>query len=213
MPNRLGLSIPYTLYISQQLEDADVTPVTVSPGGSAAPGKRRRDHEAVDSLAAFLSMPGYLIRRSKQMSTGIFTDNCRQFGITPIQFAALIILRLRPAIDQTELGEFAALDPSTAGDVIARLERRGLLQRHEQGQRRVCELTHEGALLLDQVTPLVANAQRRLVGGLTAREQAQLLRLLSKMNGVSNLYYTRRGRRPRRHRGGVALDHPRRQHL
>ena len=148
------------------------------------------DNSAVASLAAFLSMPGYLIRRSKQLSTSIFTENCKDFGITPIQFAALTILRLHPAIDQTELGDFATLDLSTAGEVIQRLERRGLLQRQEEGQRRLCDLTADGAALLaDQVTPRVADAQRGLLGELTAREQMQLLRLLSKMNGVGNLHF------------------------
>ena len=155
---------------------------------------------AVATVAAFLSMPGYLIRRSKQISTGIFAETCKDFGITPIQFAVLTILRLRPGIDQTELGDIAALDPSTAGDVIQRLERRGLVQRQEQGQRRVCDLTGDGAALADQVTPLVAAAQRRVFGDLTAREQTQLLRLLSKMNGVTNLHYTRPTRRGRRRR-------------
>lgn len=183
-------------------------PVIVSQADRAAARKQHRGDGAVDSLAAFLSMPGYLVRRSKQMSTGIFAENCRQFGITPIQFAALTILSLRPAIDQTELGEVAALDPSTAGDVIARLERRGLVHRHEQGQRRLCDLTAQGLLLLDRVASHVANAQRQLVGALTGREQRQLLRLLSKMNGVSNLYYTGRSRRPRRHRAMAALDQP-----
>lgn len=158
------------------------------------------DQSDVATLAAFLSMPGYLIRRSKQISTGIFAETCKDFGITPIQFAVLTILRLCPGLDQTELGEIAALDPSTAGDVIQRLERRGLLQRQGQGQRRICELAPDGAVLLGKVTPLVAAAQRRVFGDLTAREQAQLLRLLSKMNGVSNLHYKRAARRGRRRR-------------
>jgi hypothetical protein len=68
---------------------------------------------------------------------------------------------------------------------------RGLVQRLEQGQRRVCDLTVAGRALLEQVTPLVADAQRSVLGDLTAREQAQLLRLLSKMNSVGNLHYTR----------------------
>jgi len=166
---------------------------------------RGRGHAAIDSLAAFLSMPGYLIRRSKQMSTSIFTDNCKDFGITPIQFATLSILRFKPGIDQTELGEVAALDPSTAGDVIQRLERRGLVRRQEQGQRRICDLTVEGEALLEQAMPRVAAAQRLVLGDLTAREQAQLLRLMSKMNGVSNLHYTRPARRGRRRRTNAKL--------
>lgn len=154
----------------------------------------------VGSLAAFLSMPGYLIRRSKQISTGVFAETCKDFSITPIQFAALTILRFQPDSDQTEVGDIAALDPSTAGDVIQRLERRGLIERHEEGQRRICNLTRAGTALLDQVTPLVAQAQRVVLGELTAREQTQLLRLLSKLNGVSNLHYTRTARRGRQRR-------------
>ena len=156
----------------------------------------RASHDAtVNSVAAFLSMPGYLIRRSKQMSTNVFSESCKDFGITPIQFAALTILQFRPGIDQSELGEIAALDPSTVGDVLQRLERRGLVQRQEQGQRRICDLTAQGSALLDQIMPHVAAAQRRLLGALTAREQSQLLRLLSKLNGVSNLHHSRRARR------------------
>jgi len=173
---------------------------TVAGAKLEADRKRGREHVAIDSVAAFLSMPGYLIRRSKQMSTSNFTENCKDFGVTPIQFAALTILRLKPGIDQTELGEIAALDLSTTGDVIQRLERRGLVQRQEQGQRRICDLTGAGLTLLDEVTPRVANAQRLIFGNLTTREQDQLLRLMSKMNGVSNLHYTRPAQRGRRRR-------------
>lgn len=177
-----------------------MAPLTLGEVESSPVHNASRDPAAIGTLAAFLSMPGYLIRRSKQISTGIFAETCKDVGITPIQFAALTILRLRPGIDQTELGEIAALDPSTAGDVIHRLERRGLVQRQEQGQRRVCELSADGATLLGQVTPLVAAAQRRIFGDLTARERTQLLRLLSKMNGVSNQHYTQPARRRRRRR-------------
>ena len=81
-------------------------------------------------------------------------------------------LQVCPAIDQTELGEIAALDPSTAGDVTAPLERRGLVRRSGQGPRGVCDLTTQGALVLDQVSPHVANAQRLLVDADGARAGA-----------------------------------------
>jgi DNA-binding MarR family transcriptional regulator len=174
--------------------------VTLSSASAASDRKRASDDVAVDSLAAFLSMPGYLIRRSKQTSTLIFTETCKDFGITPIQFAAMAILRFRPGIDQTELGEIAALDPSTAGDVIQRLERRKLLQRQEQGQRRICDLTADGLALLEKVSPLVAAAQGLILEALTSREQTQLLRLMSKMNGVSNLHHAAPKMRRRRRR-------------
>jgi DNA-binding MarR family transcriptional regulator len=143
-------------------------------------------------------MPGYLIRRCKQNSTSIFMAACKDTGITPIQFAALSILRFRAGIDQTELGELAGLDPSTIGDVIQRLQRRGLLRRNEQGHRRICHLTSAGTALLEHITPLVAQAQKLTLDPLTARERVQLLRLMSKMNGVTNQYYTAPAERRRR---------------
>jgi DNA-binding MarR family transcriptional regulator len=150
-------------------------------------------------------MPGYLIRRCKQISTGIFMEVCKDTGITPIQFAALSILRLQPGIDQTELGEVAGLDPSTVGDVIQRLARRGLLRRDEQGQRRICALTAAGSALVERITPLVAQAQQRILAPLTARERQQLLRLMSKLNNVSNRYYTAPAERRRRRRAVTAI--------
>lgn len=183
-----------------RLKDRALNQAPLSPASSASDRKGGSDDVAIDLLAAFLSMPGYLIRRSKQTSTFIFTDACKDFGITPIQFAALAILRFKPGIDQTELGEIAALDPSTAGDVIQRLERRKLLQRQEQSQRRICNLTAEGLALLEKVSPLVVAAQSLILDALTSRERTQLLRLMSKMNGVSNLHHTAHKMRRRRRR-------------
>jgi DNA-binding MarR family transcriptional regulator len=157
---------------------------------------------AGEPLPDFVSMPGYLIRRSKQTSTGIFMEACKGTGITPIQFAALSILRFRPGIDQTEVGELAGLDASTTGGVIHRLQQRGLVRRSEQGHRRICHLTAEGETILSRITPLVRAAQQRTLAPLTARERLQLLRLMSKLNGVTNRYYTAPAIRRRRRRTG-----------
>jgi DNA-binding MarR family transcriptional regulator len=154
-------------------------------------------------LPEFVSQPGYLIRRSKQRSTGVFMDACKDACITPIQFAALSMLRERPGLDQTELGELAALDAATTAGVIQRLQRRGLLRRSADGNRRICHLTGEGAALLGRITPLVRAAQARILEPLTARERAQLLRLLSKLNHVTNRYYTVPPDRRRRRRAAA----------
>ncbi len=175
---------------------------------AAVQGAAKPPTSVADPLPDFRAMPGYLIRRCKQHSTGIFMEACKGTGITPIQFAAMSVLRLRPGIDQTELGELAGLDPSTAGGVIQRLQRAGLLQRTGKGNRRICHLTSAGATLLQRIAPLVAAAQQRILAPLTARERAQLLRLMSKLNGVSNAHYTVPHRRRRRRGGGSASMQP-----
>jgi DNA-binding MarR family transcriptional regulator len=184
----------------------------VVAGGSdrrkAASYSEQTDKTAISvagPLPDFVSMPGYLIRRSKQRSTGIFMEACLDTGITPIQFAALSVLQVRPGIDQTELGELSGLDPSTIGGVLQRLQRRGLLRRTEHGHRRICHLTSEGVTILNRIAPLVKAAQQRILAPLTARERVQLLRLMSKLNHVTNQYYTAPAERRRRRRTGSEI--------
>jgi DNA-binding MarR family transcriptional regulator len=169
--------------------------VKLQPGSAdartSAKGRSQEASGAPDAdLSTFLSMPGYLIRRSKQISTSTFMQAAHDSGITPIQFAALAILNALPGIDQTELGEIAGLDASTTGNVLTRLERRKLLDRTGRGTRRLCTLTHRGRQLLKELEPVIAEAQKQILTPLTARERTQLLRLLSKLNGVTNHYFT-----------------------
>jgi DNA-binding MarR family transcriptional regulator len=147
------------------------------------------DKSSEDGVVTLLSMPGYLIRRSKQLTTFAFSSISKSHGITPVQYAALSILNARPALDQTELAEIAGLDATTTGGVLQRLEARGLISRSDVGNRRVSSLTCDGLELLAQLHPAVAKAQIKVLSPLTKREQMQLLRLMSKLNGVSNRYY------------------------
>ncbi len=153
-----------------------------------------------DELVDLLSMPGYLIRRSKQISTGAFMEACRDIAVTPVQFAAMSIVNASPGLDQSELGAWAGLDPSTTGEVIQRLEKRGLLTRAGDGNRRLCALTADGRALFERLRPVIAAAQARILSPLTARERTQLLRLLSKLNGVSNRHFAARSHQRLRRR-------------
>ena len=142
-----------------------------------------------DPLLRFYSMPGFLVRRSKQKSTYMFMEHCGRFGITPIQYAVLKILEARPGSDQGEISDLTALDAATTGGVIQRLHKRGLVQRVARGRHRVTFLTKAGARILERVEPHVAESQGAILNPLNEREQRQLLRLLSKVLGVTNDHY------------------------
>lgn len=144
---------------------------------------------ANDELLAFLGLPGHLIRRSKQKTTMVFMNFLEAFGITPIQYAVLRVLKLCPDIDRAELREIVGLDNSTTGGVVARLQKRGLLVRHTEARRDRATLTAPGHELLEEVEPLLLQAQDVILDPLTARERRQLLRLLSKLVGVSTVHY------------------------
>jgi DNA-binding MarR family transcriptional regulator len=119
----------------------------------------------------------------------MFMDACRPYDITPDQYAVLKVVQIHPEIEQGDAGALTALDASTVGQVIARLRRRGYLATRRHGKRSLTTVTAAGAALLAALDPIVAGAQRRTLAPLTRREQQQLLRLMSKLLGVSTRYY------------------------
>lgn len=151
-----------------------------------------------DRLLVMHSMVGHLIRRAKQKSTLTFAPITRNFNLTPVQYAVLEAIASCPAVDQAALGDIVELDTSTIGQVIARLEQRGLVTRRPEGRRLRVEVSDAGGALLEQVRPLLEEIQLELTAPLTAKERKQLLRLMSKMLGVSNLYYQPRARARRK---------------
>ncbi len=138
-------------------------------------------------MAAFsiTSMPGHLIRRMHQASQAIFDAQITEagFDITPVQFAALTVIRARPGLDQATLASAIAFDRATTGGVIDRLEAKGLVRREiAKGDRRSRRLHLEpaGAAVLEGVSPIVLNVQDLILAGLSASERAALMRLLAK---------------------------------
>src|SRR5476649_1234130 len=67
---------------------------------------------AEDALAALYTAPGHLIRRCQQIAVAIFMEETRHFALTPVQYAALVVVRAQPGIDQTRLVALIALDRS-----------------------------------------------------------------------------------------------------
>jgi DNA-binding MarR family transcriptional regulator len=137
----------------------------------------------------FHTMPGHLIRRAQQISVAIFIDECMAQNITPVQFACLAEVARNPGIDATRLASQIALDRSTLGTVIERLETKGLIARMtgpEDRRTKLLHLTGAGGRLLAEIQPAVVRAQEKLLGPLTASEQATFMRLLSKLVDLNN---------------------------
>jgi DNA-binding MarR family transcriptional regulator len=151
-----------------------------------------------NELLEMYSMPGHLIRRAKQKTTLTFAPIVRRFNLTPIQYAVLKATSACPGVDQAKLGELVGLDTSTTGEVVARLEQRGLLVRTAEGRRQRVEASRIALMLLDELAPVLAEIQERVMHPLTSKEKDQFLRLLSKMLGISNRHYEPKARSRRR---------------
>jgi MarR family transcriptional regulator, lower aerobic nicotinate degradation pathway regulator len=92
-------------------------PETGSPD-AAAPG-------AAPALG-LPTTPGHLLRRVEQVHAGLWVEHVGAL-ITPSQYAILSALYGRPSMNQVTAGELASLDKSSTADIVARLERRGLV--------------------------------------------------------------------------------------
>jgi len=136
-------------------------------------------------------MPGHLARRFQQIAVAVFLAEVGEagFDLTPVQYAALAAIKLNPGIDQVTLAGLIAYDRTTITGVVDRLVQKGLLVRNASSRdRRARELqiTDAGKRTLRGVTPAVEAAQRTMLGGLTEKEGADLMRLLRKAIAAGN---------------------------
>ncbi|MDZ7910025.1 MAG: MarR family transcriptional regulator [Gemmobacter sp.] len=125
--------------------------------------------------------PGYAIRRLHQISVGVFLQEVGELGVTPVQYAALQVVGNQPGIDQRRLARCIALDASTTGGVIDRLEARGWLERRmspDDRRTRLLHLTPSGEQGLADTLPAMLRAQEQILAPLTPRQRSDFMRLL-----------------------------------
>lgn len=131
------------------------------------------------------AMPGHLIRRLHQVSTHVFLQRVREagFDLTPIQFAALDMLRHNPGTDQAGLAQAISKDRATVGSVADRLEQKGLVRRvvnASDKRARELTLTEKGEAVVTAVLPLVKQLQQEILPGLSKEEYRQFVALAAK---------------------------------
>ena len=140
-------------------------------------------------MSDLYTMPGHLIRRLQQVSTAIFTDECGEFDLTAVQYAALRAIAANPGVDATRLSALIAFDRSTIGGVLERLEAKGWLVRDSSPTDRrikLLRISKQGTALLRLVEPAVHRVQERLLAPLAPGDRATMLRLLHEMADLHN---------------------------
>ena len=159
--------------------------------------------------------PGHLIRRLQQIAVAIFVAETKSFDITPVQYASLLAVQLHPGIDQTALMEVVAFDLSTIGEVVGRLESKGLVKRlisPRDRRARVLYITAAGRRLLVQIKPGVEAAQERILAPLPRAERAPFMHALKHLVEANNeLSRVPLRRRPRAEATSAEDKNPRRR--
>ena len=145
--------------------------------------------QAPITMDAVYTAPGYLFRRMQQIAVAIFVEECKAFDLTPVQYAALIAIHTHPGIDATRLSAVIAFDRSTLGNVIERLQAKGLIERkpaREDRRIKLLYLTRQGAALLREIMPAVEKAQARMLQPLKLADRKTLLALLTQLVDLNN---------------------------
>ena len=140
-------------------------------------------------FAATTGMPGHLLRRCQQIAVSLFLQECRGLDLTPLQFVILSALDHHGALDQARLGGLTALDRTTVGVVLDKLEARRLIDRRRSKTDRRANLitcTAAGRALLDRAVPAVEAAQARILSPLSAAEQKRFLAALRRIADENN---------------------------
>jgi MarR family transcriptional regulator, lower aerobic nicotinate degradation pathway regulator len=141
------------------------------------------------TMDAVYSAPGYLFRRMQQIAVAIFVEECRDFDLTPVQYAALVAIHTHPGIDATRLSAVIAFDRSTLGNVIERLETKKLIERKsspDDKRLKLLHMTRSGATLLRDIAPSVDRAQARMLEPLRPVDRRALMTLLAQLVDLNN---------------------------
>lgn len=146
--------------------------------------------ESADGVFADVqAMPGHLLRRFQQIAVSMFLRECRHLDLTPLQFATLTALADAPPLDQVALGGLVALDRTTIGVVLRKLEARGLVTRMTSPRDRrskMIRITASGRALLEAAWPHVQAVQAQLLAPLAAHERTQLVDLMRRVVEAKN---------------------------
>jgi DNA-binding MarR family transcriptional regulator len=109
------------------------------------------------------------------------TAHLRAWDLTPAQFDVLAQLQVAEGATQRELAERLVVTEGNITQLVDRMQRRGLIERHAEGRCNRLALTEAGARLAARVVPEHEAVIASLFSVLSASEQQDLRRLLRKL--------------------------------
>jgi DNA-binding MarR family transcriptional regulator len=167
------------------------------------PRQIRKSASSTESELAAQS-PIALGRRFYQIAVAAVAAVHEPTGLIPLEFAVLIHLHDAPGIDQNTLAERMALDRTSTGALVYRLEQQGLIERHVNNadrRARVLRLAPRGLALHNKQRPKARESQERLLEVLTPAERRSLVDMMERVI-AANPQYARPGAGRRRRRTG-----------
>jgi len=122
-----------------------------------------------------------LMRVYRQVSRAAFCP-LRAAGLTTSQFAVIAKIGTSEGIAQQELAGWLSVTQGNASQLLAKLESRGLVIRHQAGHSNRLFLSERGRELYEEVVPAHEARITEQFAVLSTSEQNQLLGLLQKLD-------------------------------
>lgn len=115
----------------------------------------------------------YVIKQLELAVRSHLDDIVKAAGITALQYTALTVLDHHDGLSLAQLARDSFVTPQSAADLVANLERNGLVRRDRNPQNRrelIVSLTPAARELLATHADAVAALEAKLTAGLTAQQ-------------------------------------------
>jgi DNA-binding MarR family transcriptional regulator len=124
--------------------------------------------------------PTHLLHQAEQAAGRLFAASAMD-STTPRQLAILVAVSENDGLNQTDVVERTGIDRSTVAEIVARLERKKLLQcrrSRKDARAKVLRLTDGGRRLLDAADPVGRNVDALLLAVLPTAQRKPFLAAL-----------------------------------
>jgi len=125
--------------------------------------------------------PSHLLRRAEQFAAEMFAQSELRDGVTLRQSVLLAAIAESEGASQSDLVRMTGVDRSTLAEMMARMERRGLIARaaaRDDGRAKSVRLTAQGRRRLDSALPAMRHVDKALLAAVPVANRAMFKALL-----------------------------------
>lgn len=133
--------------------------------------------------------PSHLLRRAEQFASELFARSELHDGVTLRQTVLMAAIAEAEGASQSDLVRTTGVDRSTLAEMMARMERKGLIARAaaaDDGRAKSVRLTNEGRRRLEAVLPAIREVDRKLMNALPTARRAAFQSILSDLATTAN---------------------------
>lgn len=131
----------------------------------------------------------YIIGRVNQGIRREMRARLAKWTLSVQEYTTMSVLSARPGLSNAQLSRRALVTPQTMIEILAKLEKRALVERDSDPSHGLIlrtELTQQGRALLAEVDPVIQEIQDEMLRSVSARDQrAAMKAMLTTMDNLS----------------------------